>query len=284
MLTSILLLTPLLYGTYLGDPAPSSPCKPEPHILAAFYNDADAFKAYVENGGDVNADRCHRRPMQLFLIKDNTEMYFYMLEHGAKIDDYTYKQVLGTAFSKKHEMVIQDLLNHHMLDSTKRVQETFYLAAANNRFDIADQTIKHGADVNAAGNSLLFNAITEGNIERVEYLLINGIDVNHERTGIPSSIPIHNAVLGGNLPIVKLLIENGADVNCRGGALLKGATPLILSVKTSNRSVKLSDYLLSKGADLSMKDDTGKTALDYLHSRYISGSVQSQFEAIFYRK
>ena len=61
------------------------------------------------------------------------------------------------------------------------------------------------------GNSLLHYAIMEDSISAVQFLLSNGLNVNHINDF--GTNPLHLAVYHGNLAIVKLLIESGAEIN-----------------------------------------------------------------------
>ena len=58
--------------------------------------------------------------------------------------------------------------------------------------------------------------------------------------------------------VVQFLLDQGANINCQNKL---GATPLIESVRFSQSEWK--DFILSKGADPSIKDNAGKIAEDY---------------------
>ena len=57
----------------------------------------------------------------------------------------------------------------------------------------------------------LFDAIDEGDLERVKILLQRGADVN-EKLGWS---PLHSATIAGNLDIVKFLVRNGAQMDVK---------------------------------------------------------------------
>ncbi|UYV60828.1 hypothetical protein LAZ67_1002483, partial [Cordylochernes scorpioides] len=147
------------------------------------------------------------------------------------------------------------------------------------------------------GCAPLFIACKKGNVEIVEYLIVEcGADV--EQRGIfevPEDRSIHHvtplwcAAVAGKLPVVKKLIQHGADVNSvsdtgstpvrsacfmthleivmylveNGADILKpnynGGTCLINSVQ----SVPLCEFLLKHGADVNARDIQFKTALHY---------------------
>jgi uncharacterized protein len=67
-----------------------------------------------------------------------------------------------------------------------------------------------------------------------------------------------NAIHSNNLHQLKLLLELGMTLNMRNDSSI---TPLIEAVK--NNANKLAELLLEKGADPSVRDRDGYTALDY---------------------
>ena len=74
--------------------------------------------------------------------------------------------------------------------------------------------------------------------------------------------PIMKAALGGQPGVMQLLIDAGADVDA---ANEKGTTALILAAYTSAEPqfVECIKLLLKAGADKSIKDTFGQTAMDY---------------------
>lgn len=71
----------------------------------------------------------------------------------------------------------------------------------------------------------------------------------------PSATPLCNAVSKGDLATVKKFIEYGADINERSNDM----TPLMIAARYNN--VEIVEYLLSKGADVNFKNESGMTAL-----------------------
>ncbi len=89
----------------------------------------------------------------------------------------------------------------------------------------------------------------------------NGADLDEERKfGFTGGNVLTYAALGNNLELVKYLVEEkDKDVNW---ADKTGGTPLMLSMFTDNDPV-VTEYLLEKGADKTIVDQFGKTAMDY---------------------
>jgi cyclase len=95
---------------------------------------------------------------------------------------------------------------------------------------------------NAGGQTILFAAVSLGQLEISEYLISKGVEVN-ERSNF-YLMPLHVACMR-NVPLglVRLLVEKGAGVNAVAKYL---GTPLDLALDTENSA--LVDYLKSKGA------------------------------------
>jgi ankyrin repeat protein len=134
----------------------------------------------------------------------------------------------------------------------------------------------------------LFDAARQGDVAAVEKLLGEGVAVDER--GQNAETPLFAAVLAGDATIADLLIAHGADVMARneGGLTplhaaaysgtaevaqlllnsraalddkdnVSGATPLILAAEENNTAV--AELLIARGADLSIPDRDGLTAL-----------------------
>jgi len=102
----------------------------------------------------------------------------------------------------------------------------------------------------------LFNAVRDGNYNRVVELLEKGANVN-ARDDDYGGTPLHVASAWGRVDIAKLLIEKGADVNARNNG---GLTPLHMAVYWNHPEV--AKLLLENGADPSIRDNESRTPLD----------------------
>lgn len=104
------------------------------------------------------------------------------------------------------------------------------------------------------GESNLFHAVREKNIELIQYFLDIGLDINHyNKHG--ESILFYGA---NNLEVAAFLVENGVTVNKQDN---EGQTAIMLSAQHGNMDVV--QLLIDSHADLSLKDNEGKTVVDY---------------------
>ena len=111
--------------------------------------------------------------------------------------------------------------------------------------------------------SLLIKAISEGNVEAIDFLLANGVNPN-ERCRFSSYTPLFQVITAIGLDskmrerIIDKLVHNGADVNlfCEYGS------PLLGSIIEKNE--ECTKQLLKLGADINAVSAHNNTALIYV--------------------
>jgi ankyrin repeat protein len=96
-----------------------------------------------------------------------------------------------------------------------------------------------------------------GHYDTAEYLAKAGAPLNSQSRNDLKAAAIHSAAAGMYSRIVKMLLDLGAEPNLREQG---GFTPL--HVAAQNDDVETIRFLLLGGADLTLKSDDGKTALD----------------------
>ncbi|MEW5558803.1 ankyrin repeat domain-containing protein [Enterobacter asburiae] len=130
------------------------------------------------------------------------------------------------------------------------IQDTPYLYAGARGFDkILALTLAHGADLkslNRYGGTALIPAAERGSVETVKILIDAGVNVNHiNKLGWTA---LMEAIILGDgsrsyQQIISLLIKSGADVNIKD---FSGKSPLILS--ENKGFVEISKLLIEAGA------------------------------------
>ncbi|XP_027889222.1 poly [ADP-ribose] polymerase tankyrase-1 isoform X1 [Xiphophorus couchianus] len=218
---------------------------------ACSYGHYEVAELLVRHGASVNvADLWKFTPLHEAAAKGKYEICKLLLKHGA---DPTKKNRDGNIpldMVKDGDTDIQDLLRGDaaLLDAAKkgclaRVQKLCSPENINCR------------DAQGRNSTPLHLAAGYNNLEVAEYLLEHGADVNAQDKG--GLIPLHNAASYGHVDIAALLIKYNTCVN----ATDKWAfTPLHEAAQKGR--TQLCALLLAHGADPTMKNQEGQTALD----------------------
>lgn len=133
--------------------------------------------------------------------------------------------------------------------------------------------IRAGADANsrdADGATLLMQAAVYATAADLEFLLAHGADANAKNkaghTALMRAVP--------DIAKVKLLVEHGADVN----ASAENTTPLLIAAGTSNAETVVR-YLLEKGADWTTVNQLGLDAVSVAAFNRAAGNLKILLEA-----
>jgi uncharacterized protein len=118
--------------------------------------------------------------------------------------------------------------------------------------------------VSVDGESPLMMAVFRGQTELVKQMIAKGADVN--KTGWT---PLHYAATTGNVPLISLLLEHHAYIDAESP---NKTTPLMMAAHYGTPgAVKL---LLEEGADPSLKNDLGLSAIEFAQNAKKDESVE----------
>lgn len=113
------------------------------------------------------------------------------------------------------------------------------------------------------GETPLMMAVFKGQTELAKEMIDKGADVNK-----PGWAPLHYAATSGNVQLIKILLENHAYIDAESP---NKTTPLMMAAHYGTPgAVKL---LLEEGADVSLKNDLGLTAIDFAQNAKKQDSV-----------
>jgi uncharacterized protein len=103
------------------------------------------------------------------------------------------------------------------------------------------------------GETPLMMAVFKGQTELAIQLIDKGADINQ-----PGWTPLHYAATAGSVQLIKILLDKFAYIDAESP---NKTTPLMMAARYGNASaVKL---LLEEGADVSLKNDLGLSAIDF---------------------
>ena len=234
---------------------------------------------------------------------DENDDYFFedlvdFLEH-AKDDRYVYLSILHVAVFKGYLNMVEVLLDKNRSEKVQKILLGFGVreveidakddgnntplnyACGEGYMQIVKLLLKNGANVNNRGymGSTPLHGLFEDGLEgrttfskknvdyfytSAKFLIDKGADVN--AMDDYGSTPLHKHCMHrhiGIFYIVKALLEHGADVNARN---FYGVTPLHIScynIETMEDTL-VSEFLISKGANINVKDNQDKTPFEYI--------------------
>ena len=252
---------------------------------ALFCTNESTLKYLVKNGANVNKQNDYGYTALMgYAASLDVEAVKYLLEHGAHVNICSEE---GNALNLvAQELGVSDNAFHTRLDKITEIikclvdagidlnhqdqngNTALHLACMNNKAELVKYLIDKGADLNKQndnGQNALGCVGGGTNPKITKDLLEAGSDVNMQRKVIsPSLISIAKDKYNeSNLENMKMLIEAGVNINIQES--FSGKTPLIQAVRHNNKDfVK---YLCGAGADLRIKDDSGKTACDHAADR-----------------
>jgi len=260
--------------------------------ISAFFTlivsgETDAVRQALANSPWLTDVRCprdedwdERWPLHCAAKYGHLEIVKLLVEKGAEVYSNpmaTYPPVI-IAFWNKRQPVVDYFLNEipDKAEGTNRLGVAVNLAARVGWTDIVRRHI--AADPLAVhqrgwiGDTPLHWPSHNNNVEIVRLLLDAGADIEADEINCYGGKPLHWA--SEHAPAsTKLLIERGANVNARNEKAdsdLFGFTPLIMNATQKDDCSEVTELLLAAGADPTLVDAKGKTALDHALERNLS--------------
>ena len=141
----------------------------------------------------------------------------------------------------------------------------------NRDIDMATEALRRGANPNYTengyyGSTPFFMAIENKNIDMLKLLISYGVDINmkiFQNNG--DNTAVLDALRVGSFDILQLVVENGAKINMPLFERMAQRWTAMVSFSskdmTNQTNVDMFRYLLSKGADIKVKNQSGTTLL-----------------------
>lgn len=180
------------------------------------------------------------------------------------IEDSAGRLALPLAAAGGHDLVVAALTAAGADPNQASVDGIPALSLGVRDFRVVDILLKAGADplkIDPDGHPPLIHAIRNGSEKSFELLC--------RMPGVDKQQALFVAAEIGNVKIIDHLLNNGAEID---HAIHDGATPLIMATQWKNViAVRL---FLSRGARADLRDNYGKSALDYARDSKDAGLLK----------
>uniref|UniRef100_A0A452SSU8 Ankyrin repeat domain 52 n=1 Tax=Ursus americanus TaxID=9643 RepID=A0A452SSU8_URSAM len=263
------------------------------HVAAVSTNGALCLELLVNNGADVNyQSKEGKSPLHMAAIHGRFTRSQILIQNGSEIDcaDKFGNTPLHVAARYGHELLISTLMTNGADTARRGIHDMFplHLAVLFGFSDCCRKLLSSaGFDINTPdnlGRTCLHAAASGGNVECLNLLLSSGADLRRrDKFGRTS---LHYAAANGSYQCAVTLVTAGAGVNeadCKGCSPLhyaaasdtyRRAEPHSSSSHDAEEDEPLKEsrrkeaffcleFLLDNGADPSLRDRQGYTAVHY---------------------
>ncbi|KAF5621165.1 ankyrin repeat [Fusarium tjaetaba] len=241
-------------------------------------------KLLLQHRADVKAADVDRKtPLHFAAIHGKPEVIDLLLEKGSSIDGLSRTRQTPLHLAVKHPKSVQTLLDNGADPNVKDnlSQTPLHLATRYTCLDSVELLLRKEAEIEAEddkGRTALYYAIHNGNLEMVKKLCSHGEDghdwhrelswavecadypIFHHLLDLDMSKALdaqlfHSAAAGPSAEILQLILDREVDVN------LKWSDESALHAAAENGRVENVRLLISKGADVDIRNDRGQTSL-----------------------
>ncbi|MGM0507779.1 MAG: ankyrin repeat domain-containing protein [Fusobacteriota bacterium] len=138
--------------------------------------------------------------------------------------------------------------------NTEQLAKRAIRSVQQEKYDQARTYIEKGADINivSRGTTILVEAVRNGNVEFIEYLLTKDVEFDFEDESGNTYL-----MMAKDAKVAELLLDAGLDPNKSNS---KGRK-IILDVAASSEKIDVLQVLVNSGADLDVQNVRGNTAL-----------------------
>jgi ankyrin repeat protein len=237
-----------------------------PLHYAEMYGDLKIAKHLIKNGSDINAFDDNKDTVLHNAIYKEYKLEFVrlFLKYGADINlKNKYGDMAIDIAIKQGNTEGLKLLNHYLkikpgleLNLSKSTIIINLNDIEGNGFEKTSLSseLKFSPSKDDKGDTSLHLAAQEGNINKVQILLDQGVSINiADKNG---NTPLHIAACNNDIEIAEVLITKGANINIRNH---EGSTPLHLTAGIRNDDAEMVLLLLKYGADYTIIDNEGNT-------------------------
>lgn len=219
--------------------------------------DLDAWRTYLENGGDVERpDKVGNSALIQAASYGNTALCEMLIAHGADVNYAGYKKhtPLMKATYGSRERCEQLIRHGAKIDAVDEDGDAVVFHQHELKPDVVKLFLEHGVDVNIRNgkSETLLMLAAQKSPETLRILLDAGADTevkNKAEDHNAGWAAIHYAVQACNAENVQILLDAGADVNAKTDS---GMTPLYLCASWFPVKMDMLETLLAGGADVNL--------------------------------
>ena len=231
---------------------------------ACLSNHIECVKYLIEKGAHVCKDLESKEHLPIFsaTIADNPEIIDLLIQNGAQINAHSYNKRLPIHTAARYGKLnaLKYLVEHGAdIDNNWMVmgQTPLFFAISNNNLDCVEYLLSKGANIEATDSTKrtpLMYAMCNLNNKLAEIILRHGANVN--AIGLDNRTPPIFAALNDNYEGLKMLVQHKCNLDIVSN---RGETALILGVIRGN--IEIIRLLLENGANPNIKNQSGNTAI-----------------------
>ena len=227
-------------------PAATSESDVAVFFRAIYDNDTAKISEFLNNGFDINVmNKNGENAVNVAIASGSYYVLQYLIDNGANLNSTSDTGIppLSQAVLEYNKQAIDILLNSKKVDMYYVWGEMWtgsplYIACSKANVYALEKMVEHGADLN------------------YDFSEYNAVPLVHYALSYKQFIKIEDY-----RELIAFLILNKADINAKNN---QGQTPLMVALK--NGDIDAFNALTAGGADVTIKDNNGKTALFYAES------------------
>lgn len=243
----------------------------------------DIFDLLIQRGADVNSkDKWGHSPLYLAIHNDDSYFMKTLITNGAEVNtkypggETLLQSAAITGRTESVRVLLEAGANINAVNDRGQTALHVPLDVKNSNYkkyklskDTLELLLAKGADMNLKdknGRTPLLLAAESADGEIVTLLLDKGADVNakDDESGFTA---LHYAARSGKKDAAEVLIARGADINTKDN---QGHTPLYVAV---NHDYRVAELLIDKGANSSIRTESGQTLMELAQERKEVGST-----------
>ncbi len=247
-----------------------------PLLSAAAGGNTEIVEALIKAGGDISARITDGslNALQLAVFSGHLGTAQFLLSKGFDLNQRTEggETVLHAAVMTDSINIVKFVLDNgidpNIANNTgetplhQAIMSVYQGDLKPEKIDIIELLLLRGAKINARdnwGETALGRAVMTGKGQLVQLLIESGADINNINND--GMTPLAAAIKNGKPEIAGILLDKGAVSETK--EINYGLTPLHLAVLGGNAEVVR--ILIDRVRDVNIKDNSGKTPLDYAH-------------------